>query len=375
MSRILFTTFFLGVLASVSQGCNDTGFSSVISAQKNNDRGPDLNVPAPVASSGPIAVPNPGSPPVPVPSSPPVLVPVPAPTAAPVPVPVPTSVPVPVPAPVPVPTSDPAPVPAPTSAPMPVPMPSVVCDPFGGSAGGSAENGLEAKLTYLPSNAEAISRGLSTTSFAIGAPDVVVSPSKLILSQLNVSTRPFTEGFADSASGTKLKNLDGEDLIEYFSVQAESRVRLAGKDKEGDYEFALMADDGAILDLDPSMTGKSFERWVDNDGTHGNTLGCSTKRLHIAAGEEIPIRMNYYQGPRVRIALMMLWREKKASEARAEEECGMGRGDTYYFESGKKSASEPTSNYHALLGRGWKVLSPENFVLPNAKTVNPCAKK
>jgi hypothetical protein len=245
----------------------------------------------------------------------------------------------------------------------------VVCDPFG-NGGAGATNGLEAKLTYLPSDSPVIAQGLSTASFGEGAQDVQVSPATLVLSQLNVGTRPFTEGFQVENTGAKLQTNSGEDLIEYFSVRARANLKLAPGESEGDYELALLSDDGSLLDLDPNG-GSNYQPWITtNDGTHANKLGCSNSVLPMRQGREYPIRMHYYQGPRVRIALVMLWRLKNASTA-AEPECDITRGDSYYFTPTATSASSPTANYDALLARGWKPIAPSNFILPDNKG-NPC---
>jgi hypothetical protein len=295
MSRIAFISFFMGLMAMMAQGCNDTDFAATTFSQGNNDLPPGDDTPT-------------------------------------------------------------------------------VCDPFGGGAGTGATNGLEAQLTYLPRDAAAIARGLTTASFEQNEPEVEVSPVKLILSQLNVATRPFTDGFTiQDTGGDKLQNLSGEDLIEYFSVRAQANLKLSDLDSEGNYELALLSDDGSILDLDPTGDGKSFERWVNNDGTHANKLGCATKTLAMKRGAEYPIKMNYYQGPRVRIALMLLWRKKTASTV-VEPECGVARNDTYFFTAYGSVSSIPTANYSAMLSRGWKPVAPANFILPNNQT-NPCAKK
>jgi hypothetical protein len=248
------------------------------------------------------------------------------------------------------------------------PLGPTVCDPFGGGGVTTKQNGIEASLTYLPADAAAIATGLSTASFEPTAPDVVRSPVRLILSQLNVTTRPFTEGFAIKGTADKLVDLNGDVLDEYFSVRGSANIRLAAGDAAGDYEMALLSDDGSVLDLDPTGSG-NYERWIDSDGTHSNGFTCAPKVLHMTPGLEIPMHVNYYQGPRVRIALMLLWRPKAAT---AEPECGHIQGDSYYFTPVGSDPSVATANFDALLARGWKPLAPANFVLPGSKT-NPCA--
>lgn len=243
--------------------------------------------------------------------------------------------------------------------------PSLVCDPFGqGSTNASRKTGIEAKLSYLPNDTSVI--GLKVEHFLPGAPNVSVSPSRIILSQLNIPSRPFSEGFTDGNSGKKLSNENGDALVEFFSLQAEASLRLSTAEPEGEYEIAVISDDGTTLDLDTNGEGKSFTRWIDNDGTHGNQMGCASQVVKLNRTSELPMKLNYYQGPREQIALMVMWRLKNASSI--EPECGVLRSDTYFFNSG-----EPTSNYSALQARGWKVLTNENFVLPNSIS-NPCQK-
>jgi hypothetical protein len=252
--------------------------------------------------------------------------------------------------------------------------PPTVCDPFGGGGGTNASNGIEAQLTYLANDSATVAQGgLSTASFDPNGAEVQLSPAKIILSQLNVATRPFTDGFTVKESGDKLQNLNGEALIEYFSVRANSSLRLTASDAEGKYELALLSDDGSILDLDPTGEGKNFERWINNDGTHANRVGCATKALTMKKGADYPIKMHYYQGPRVRIALMLLWRKQGATPT-AELECGAPRNDSYFFTPGANSSSVPTAKYNEMLARGWKPVAPANFFLPDGQT-NPCANK
>jgi hypothetical protein len=258
--------------------------------------------------------------------------------------------------------------------PFAVEPPSVVCDPFGNGGEGGKKNGLEARLTYLPADnySSSISGDLRLSDFHPDAPRVTLDPARLVLSQLNVPTRSFTEGFSDEASGTTLANLDGEKLIEFFSIRAQSSLVLDDSDPEGDYELAILSDDGSILELDPSGEGKTYSQWINNDGTHPNKLGCASQTIAMKRGKEIPIKMNYFQGPRERITLMMLWRMKNSSQQK-ESECGHERDDSYYFKPSASSASAPTSKYQGLLNRGWKVLKTKNYVLPGDNE-NPCLK-
>lgn len=67
-------------------------------------------------------------------------------------------------------------------------------------------------------------------------------------------------------------------------------------DPEGDYQIALLADDGAVLQA--SDTGAGFTTLIDNDGTHPTKMACASRTVHMSRDSRIPIKLDYYQGPR-----------------------------------------------------------------------------
>lgn len=254
--------------------------------------------------------------------------------------------------------------------PTPTPSPSLlVCDPFGGGKTAGSKNGLEAQLTYIPATSPVVKNSsLTTDAFTPGNTDVVVSPAQIFLSQVNTSTTLFSQGFKDS-KGTALTDTKGNTLIEWFSLRTQGQVMLNAKDVEGDYQFAILSDDGSLMKIDRTGTGSSFETWIDNDHTQGNTLGCAANTVHLKPSMSLPIQIRYFQGPRYRIAFMLLWRKNPTSLK--DSECGVHEGDDYFFSS-SSGTSTATSAYNKLLSRGWSVVPAENLYL-NGDKVNPCA--
>src|SRR5690606_11446090 len=165
---------------------------------------------------------------------------------------------------------------SPKPSPTPVPSPSLlVCDPFGGDRVVNAKNGLEAQLTYLPATNATVKNNhmaLTTDSFAPGATDVTVAPAQIFLSQINTPTTLFSKGFKTS-TGSTLKDLKGNTLVEWFSIRAQGMIMLNASDLEGDYQFALLSDDGSVMRIDRTGTGSSFETWINNDAVQANKLG------------------------------------------------------------------------------------------------------
>ncbi|NJM09650.1 MAG: hypothetical protein HC883_01740 [Bdellovibrionaceae bacterium] len=70
---------------------------------------------------------------------------------------------------------------------------------------------------------------------------------------------------------------------------------------EGEYQFAINSDDGAIL----SFNDKEV---VNNDGTHPMRWKCAPAKFILKHDEKHKMRLKYYQGPRVEIGLQVYLR-------------------------------------------------------------------
>jgi hypothetical protein len=240
--------------------------------------------------------------------------------------------------------------------------PPTVCVPGGTS--GSSQNGLTGSIKYLDST-QVSQGGISSVDqlLAIGH-DAGVN---VVLNQLNVPTTIFTNGFYDSVTGAPLKTSSGTTLIEWFALDLYSDFALTSSDAEGYYQFALLADDGAIINLDETQT-KAGTALVNDDGQHPTQMGCGAKAIHLARTDLHPIHVKYYQGPRDHIALTLIWRKVAAISTANDATCGQN-GNTLFWDP-SVTPSAPTSTYNDLISRGWKVPAPANFILPSG--TNPC---
>lgn len=258
---------------------------------------------------------------------------------------------------------------------------STVCDPFGGAGAntGNPNNGLVSLLTYLPSSSPAASScasgncsALNVAAFAPGAPNVVTEGATIYLSDLDVPTQNFSAGFP-SGTGSLLTDDTGNPLLQYFSLQnIDSQLMLNAGQAAGNYQLAVLSDDGSVLSIDPTNSG-DYQVLINNDGAHPNTLGCATTPVQLTPGTPVSIRVDYFQGPKYSLALILLWRPITGTIS-SDPECGIQEGDGYYFDEGT-TPSTPTSNYAALLNRGWSVVPAANFYLPPGSATNPCSTK
>ena len=81
----------------------------------------------------------------------------------------------------------------------------------------------------------------------------------------------------------------------------------------------------------------------------------------------MPLELDYYQGPRYHISLVVMWRPWNGSAD--DPSCGK-QGNGMFFNS-QVDPPAPQAAYNALLSRGWKVVSTPHYRL-EAPTQNPC---
>ncbi|MFZ3231573.1 MAG: fibronectin type III domain-containing protein [Pseudobdellovibrio sp.] len=241
----------------------------------------------------------------------------------------------------------------------------LICNPFGDgpTTQTNYEKGIKAELFYRTLAMPRLYSSVDYVQFA------QKSDQSIFLSDMNVPTRMFTEGFAN-ASGSYLKNDSGEKLIEYFGLKMTTNLVLSDNDPDGEYELALLSDDGTTLTLKSGTDISADDKLIANDGDHPTRMGCSTHTITMRRNVMVPIEVTFYQGPRYHIANVLMWR--KSSEAGKDSLCGQ-LGNNLFYNPDANSA--PQQAVKDLLSRGWSVLIPDNFMVSSTKVdYNPCVK-
>jgi hypothetical protein len=249
----------------------------------------------------------------------------------------------------------------------------VVCDPLGGGTGGGGPNrGLVADLHFLEDDDRA---GKGVPDRFIYYIDWAKAGNHLLqhvfMNQLYVPSRKFENGFQNQ-SGDFVKKTNGEKLVEYFALDFKSNLGLAGK-APGAYQFGVISDDGAIVTI--TDTNNNIEV-INQDGYNSSRFGCSTQPITFSAGEKKPFRLRYFQSPRTHIALVMMWRPWQGGSS-PDPLCGkqgtdFGQDANNFFFNTNDPSSPATNNFNDLKARGWQVIAPEHFTLPDGVT-NPCS--
>ncbi len=243
--------------------------------------------------------------------------------------------------------------------------PPTVCAPFDPGNPGSDQTGLAGRIKYLEATQ---ARVTNVGDLLANGKDAGV---QLVLNSLDVPTVRFTQGFVDSGTSAPLKTSAGAVLNEWFAIDVRSELILSDSETDGFYQLAFLSDDGAVLDIDATLTAAGT-RLIDNDGEHSTRMGCASKAVYLKKSETRPIRVKYFQGPREHISLTLMWRKVAAENAAKDVLCGASGND--YFWNSNVTPSAPTAKYNELVSRGWKIPRAKNFILPPDVRTNPCSK-
>ena len=90
-------------------------------------------------------------------------------------------------------------------------------------------------------------------------------------------------------------------LQEWFALHSSAKISIP---TAGIYSFQTLSDDGSILYIDSNEV-------VNNDGQHSATV--RTGDVNLTAGKHA-LLLDWYQGPRVHIALQLKWKVPGSSE-------------------------------------------------------------
>ncbi len=185
----------------------------------------------------------------------------------------------------------------------PPPPPIVVCNPLDSSTHSlcpvsTSDEGLVGNLYYLT---RGITDGLGKTLEQAVINDYIQHGVKtnalLKFNQVNITPRAWDSGFG-SSEGALVKKDDGESLFEWFAIHLEGKIKLP----QGDWQLAIISDDGMRVTIDGQIL-------LEDDGIHAPRKLCAATSLSSDGNTKLPIDIKYFQGPRVQIAMQLVYRE------------------------------------------------------------------
>jgi hypothetical protein len=213
---------------------------------------------------------------------------------------------------------------------------------------------------------------MNSIDLASFATSGITVTNNVFFSQVDVPSQSFTDGFP-AENGQPLTDNSGNVLNQYFSLNFNSQIVLGPNDAPGNYQFLTLSDDGSIFSIDSSSG--VMTPIIREDGEHATMVGCSASTVAMKAGVPVKMNLQYFQGPKVTIAMVLMWRLVPAGGSLNPPECTNNSsnpgGDNYYFNE-NVTPSAPLAPYEAIVNDGWHVLGPQNFVLPSTTATNPC---
>ncbi len=152
-----------------------------------------------------------------------------------------------------------------------------------------------------------------------------------------------------------------------------TEIRLTDSDPVGEYQLALINDDGAVIyglddDQDQGRITGNKQILLDNDGIHSSKFLSSPSVLRFnsrSIGRSI--ELDYFQGPAAHIALILLWRFKQPGSKYYDDPVqGWDGNEQFYHIYSNQTRSTPTAVMNGLLSRGWSIIPPNNYWLPKS---------
>lgn len=174
----------------------------------------------------------------------------------------------------------------------------IVCNPLDPSQNCYSNEGLRGKLYYLTmaDHGDIFQDNLRNANLADYRQFGFQVPVDIVMSDINITPRPWTDGFKVPGKG-QVKNQSGEKLFEWFHIDLSGYIVLPA----GRYQLKTLSDDGIRVWLDDQVV-------IENDTVHSPTHDCS--RLINFDGQPKKIRVEYHQGPRTDIALVLQYRNE-----------------------------------------------------------------
>ena len=114
---------------------------------------------------------------------------------------------------------------------------------------------------------------------------------KVCLRQLDISNRDFSQGFPGV-----------ENLFEWFALDIRFKLLVP---EDGSYTFSINSDDGSKVYIDGALL-------INNDGQHGQEELSGIASLSAGLHD---VKVEYFQGPRFKIALELFWQSDKIAKS------------------------------------------------------------
>jgi len=176
----------------------------------------------------------------------------------------------------------------------------------------------------------------------------LLNPEKLIpidqFRSLEINTAPrfYDKGVVGREQETIQDPRSNKELLEYYLIKYEGLLEIKDPSMNGEYEFALVSDDGVLLKLNNKTV-------IKTNLYHSPRMDCMEKSIRVKVNKPIKIDLYYHQGMKNHVANMLVWRKVKTINTSSEVSC-----------HNKKIASSYCGkniwNTKPLFNEGWEVV-------------------
>ena len=195
----------------------------------------------------------------------------------------------------------------------------------GSDSGNDSENGSdnssgedsEEESDDVSCNNDRRSPGLKATLFAIRKQYVtrvnessivsllqykkLIHIERFIVDNIHTAPRASNLGVVDRVGKYIDDPRSGGELLEDYIIKYDGQLSVDDEQDEGEYEFAMMSDDGVLLKIGRKTI-------VRNTKLHSPTISCGIETINLQKGEAHDFKLYYHQGPRDSVANALYWR-------------------------------------------------------------------
>ena len=194
------------------------------------------------------------------------------------------------------------------------------------------ESKLAAKLVILNSNELVYKSARRHLTSYMDPNKTTVIKELFLVDQVDIAPREYDEGVLHLEHELIVDPRDNGELNEYYGIEYNGYINVKNISYEGEYQIGLLSDDGILLEINNQVI-------IDNQGAHSPRFNCSKNTFNVEVGTPLKLKLNYFQGPKVRVANTLVWRKIEAGQKRDYSLC-----------------KKKLSNLDKLEDKGWEII-------------------
>lgn len=200
--------------------------------------------------------------------------------------------------------------------------------------------GLNSELFALKK--EYISKSNKSSIIDLLNPEKLIPIDQFRSLEINTAPRFYDIGVVGREHEIIQDPRSNNELLEYYLIKYEGLLEIKDPSMNGEYEFALISDDGVLLKLNNKTV-------IKTNLYHSPRMDCMEKSIKVKVNKPIKIDLYYHQGMKNHVANMLVWRKVKTIDAGSEVSCHSKKIASSY-------CGKDIWNTKPLFNEGWEVV-------------------